>query len=71
MADQKELLLAIKKNATRRQKLEDQLAEVRFAGDALIVEADAAGVPKLTITRTAKMTRNTIYNILLRAKAAA
>lgn len=69
--EQIEVLRAIRKNAARRQTLERKLAETRAEGDTLIVQADAVGVPKLTITRTAKMTRNTIYSILLRAKAAA
>lgn len=65
------LLGAIKTNAERRRTAEEKLRELREQADELIVQADEAGVPKLRIAQVARMTRQTIYTILLRAKAAA
>jgi hypothetical protein len=70
MTENEKRIAKIARNAEKRQRIERELADVRSQGDELIVIAHQAGVPKLTLSRTARLTRATIYNILLRAEAA-
>lgn len=65
------LLTAIAMNADERLACEKKLDDLRTKGDALIVQAHEEGVPKLTLARVAVLARQTVYTILLRAKAAA
>lgn len=65
----KEITAALKANHDRRARTEAKLRELRRAADDLIVEGDKAGVPKLQLSEAAGLTRQTVYSILLRAKA--
>lgn len=56
-------------NTRKRRVAEARLEEMRREADAMIVEGDRLGVPKLTLARAAGMTRQTIYTVLLRSKA--
>lgn len=70
MTDNEKLLARIARNAEKRQKIEKELAAVRALGDEMIVEGDKAGVPKLTLSQAARVTRQTVYMVLLRAEVA-
>ena len=69
--ERQRLVGELRRNTVRRQRLENQLAVARAEGDLLIVQAHEAGVAKIALARVSGMTRQTIYSILLRAKAAA
>lgn len=55
--------------AEQRQRVEAEVRSLRRQQDALVVEGLKAGVPKLTLSNVAKLTRQTIYAIDLREKA--
>lgn len=71
MATRDEITDALKANARKRKELEVQLAELRKEADEIIVAGDKVGVPKLTLSQAGALTRQTVYMILLRSKAAA
>jgi hypothetical protein len=50
----------------QRREAEAIVREIREKQDRLVVKAMDAGVPKLVVSRTAGLTRQTIYAILLR-----
>ncbi len=66
---QMEIVAALETNSSRRKKREGELRELRQEADALVIAGDLAGVPKLTLARAAGLTRQTVYSVLLRAKA--
>ena len=47
----------------------DEAQELRNFLDDLVLEADQLGVPKAEISRVSGLSRQTIYSILLRARA--
>lgn len=69
MATSDEITNALEKNRDQRRTLESKLVRLREDADAIIVAGDLAGVPKLTLAQAAGLTRQTVYTILLRAKA--
>ena len=71
LAQQAKLIRAIDRNRAEREELEKKLYLLRNKVDGLIVQADHAGVPKLTLANHSGLARQTIYAILLRARAAA
>jgi ribosomal 50S subunit-associated protein YjgA (DUF615 family) len=50
---------------------EARLKELRGQIDKLIVQGDKAGIPKLTLSKLAGLTRQTVYTVLLKNQARA
>lgn len=69
MATTDEITNALEKNRDQRRSLEAKLVRLREDADAIVVAGDLAGVPKLTLAKAAGLTRQTVYTVLLRAKA--
>ncbi len=66
-----QLLSVLLKTGMARQHAEHQADELRAETDQLILAAHEAGVNKAQIAKAAGLTRQTVYSVLLRAKAAA
>jgi DNA-directed RNA polymerase specialized sigma24 family protein len=69
MATTDEITNALEKNKKERRALEAKLKRLREDAYAIVVAGDLAGVPKLTLAESAGLTRQTVYTVLLRAKA--
>ena len=67
MADDNPSLTRLRSLTRRRQTADARAAEIREQTYAAVIEAYDQGVPKLTLAREAKLTRQTVYTVLLRA----
>lgn len=57
--------------AEQRKRTEAEVKSLRRQQDELVLAGFELGIPKLTLSETARLTRQTIYGVVLRAKATA